>query len=193
LGDGRLNEARGRIINLSKKEAEVEILEIGKNQNEPRFEVNLYCAILKRENFEFVVQKATEVGVRTIIPLITQRTVKKGLRSDRLIKIIKEAAEQAGRGIVPKFAEAMDFKKAMEVVDLDSLNLIFDASGNFYSQILKNAKAEEMNIFIGPEGGWEEKELELAEEHNFQIMSLGKLTLRSETAAVIATYLAINL
>jgi len=193
LGDGQLNEARGKILRLNQNGAELEILEVYTNQNEPEREVSLYCAILKRENFEFVIQKATEVGVKKIVPLITKRTVKMGLRPDRLEKIIKEAAEQSGRGIAPQLAEALDFRKALEVVGADSLNLIFDASGNSYSQILKNIGIKEVNIFIGSEGGWDEKELELAKESNFQIASLGKLTLRAETAAVIATYLVINL
>lgn len=64
-------------------------------------EVILYCAILKHENFELVVQKATEAGIKEIAPIITTRTIKLDIRKDRLEKIIKEAAEQSGRGVVP--------------------------------------------------------------------------------------------
>ena len=80
-----------KILLLAKDKAELEILEIIKNKNESENHVNLYCSILKKENFELAVQKAVEVGVKEITPIITKRTIKLGLNTERLEKIIKEA------------------------------------------------------------------------------------------------------
>ena len=126
LCDGKLDEAVAKILLLAKDKAELEILEIIKNKNEPENYVILYCPILKKENFEIAVQKAVEVGVKEIVPIITARTVKFGLNKERLEKIIKEAAEQSGRGILPNLNEAIDFDKAIiEAKNKNEVNLFF--------------------------------------------------------------------
>src|SRR3989344_4947911 len=105
LCDGRRNEGSAEIKEYGKDYVEVEIKEVGVNENEPEKQVILYCSILKRENFELVVQKATEIGIKEIVPIITERTVKLDIRKDRLEKIIREAAGQSGRGTVPVLHE----------------------------------------------------------------------------------------
>lgn len=188
LADGKLTEAIAQIRNINKNLVELEVLSVSKNQNEPNQEVILYCAILKRENFELVAQKATEVGVKEIVPLLTERTVKLNLNLERLKKIIKEAAEQSGRGVLPVLHSPMDFEKALEHSKKNDINLFFDLNGQRMSE-LNPRKSVRTGIWIGSEGGWDEKELALVKERNFSIVSLGKLTLRSETAAIIASYL----
>lgn len=192
LGDGKLNEATVEIKELDKEFLSGKVLKKEKNQNEPETYSVLYCSILKRENFELVVQKVVEVGIKEISPIITKRTVKLNLRADRLDKIIKEAAEQSGRGIVPVLREPVSFEKAVEGARQNNMNLFFDKSGTG----LKNLKFERpktCGVWVGSEGGWDENELELAKENNFKIISLGKLTLRAETAAIITSFLANNL
>lgn len=190
LGDGKLNEALVKITVLRKGEVVGEILQVSQNQNESSVHVVLYCSILKRENFELVVQKAVEVGVAEIIPLVTKRTVKLNLKRERLEKIIREAAEQSGRGRVPVLHNVLDLKKAMDGASRNDINLFFDVSGQIFDDnSLEMSHYRRVGIFIGPEGGWDEKEIELAKEKKFKIVSLGKLTLRAETAAIIASYL----
>ena len=109
LSDGRGMEAEGILEGLDKKRALVHISNRSENRNEPECKVILYCALIKRENFEWVVQKATEVGVTAIVPIISERTVKLSLKRERLLKIIKEAAEQSGRTVVPTSSDPMDF------------------------------------------------------------------------------------
>lgn len=191
LADGKLNEVMVEIGSLSKEFLSGKVLKTGKNQNESEIHSVLYCAVLKRENFELVVQKATEAGIKEIAPIITKRTVKINLRADRLNKIIKEAAEQAERGITPILREVIGFEKAVEAAKQNDLNLFFDKSGMEFKNLkIKNLKA--VGIWVGPEGGWDENELELAKKNNFKIVSLGKLTLRAETAAIIGAYLVNN-
>ncbi len=193
LVDGRGQEATAKIMAYGKDFIAVEILEVKANQNEPARRVILYCAILKRENFELVAQKATEVGVSEIVPVISQRTVKTGLKKDRLAKIIKEAAEQSGRVRLPVLREALDFKETIREAKNNSVNILFDLSGAKFTQsdCVNLAQQEKfgISIFIGPEGGWSEEEIALAKEAGFKIASLGRLTLRGETAAIVATYL----
>ena len=191
LCDGRRNEGSAEIKEYGKDYVEVEIKEVGVNENEPEKQVILYCSILKRENFELVVQKATEIGIKEIIPLITARTVKLDIRKERLEKIIKEAAEQSGRGIAPVLNEPIDFEKAIKNINSKNANFLFDISGKEFNSYTTNYLLHTTS-WIGPEGGWTSQELETAKTADFEIVCFGKTTLRAETAAIIGSYLAIH-
>ncbi len=191
LADGKLNEMLGSIGILGKDFIEVKVEKFYKNENEVWANVVLYCSVLKKENFELVVQKATEVGVKEIMPIISKRTVKLHFKKSRLEKIIKEAAEQSGRGMIPILHDAADFNTAIKRAGVNDVNLFFDARGKNVKDFLHKGK-QRIGIFIGPEGGFDEEELRLAAENGFKIVSLGKLTLRGETAAIVASYLALG-
>ncbi|MCX6713808.1 MAG: RsmE family RNA methyltransferase [Candidatus Vogelbacteria bacterium] len=151
--------------------------------------VVLYCAILKKENFEIVVQKATEIGVQAIVPIITDRTVKFGLKGDRLTKIIKEASEQSGRTIEAKLEKTLKFAEAVNKASTSNeINLIFDQSGKKIGKL----KSGRIGIFVGPEGGWTKDELALAQKAGLAVGLLGDLTLRAETAGIVASFEAVN-
>jgi 16S rRNA (uracil1498-N3)-methyltransferase len=188
LASGTGHDARVRITELKKNHVVFEVEELMKNANEPKKHATLYVAILKRENFEWVAQKATEIGVSAIVPLHTLRTVKLSLNIDRLGKIIKEAAEQSGRGRVPELHAPKLFMGALAESRVHELNILFDASGEKYS--ISDVKS--CGIFIGPEGGWEKEEVSAARDAGCAIASLGSLTLRAETAAVVASYVALQ-
>lgn len=186
-----LNEAEARISNFCQKSVELEISEIRKNEKELNTEIELYCSILKKENFDFVVQKATEIGVKKIIPIICKNTVKLGLNLERLGKIAKEAAEQSGRGILPEISLPLNFDEAAKEAQLSEFKILFDAKGEKLSR-LKNQKSKKIAIFVGPEGGWAKEEIELAKKENFRTLNLGKLNLRAETAAIVGSFLVIH-
>lgn len=152
-------------------------------------QVTLYLAILKKENFELALQKATECGVYEIIPVITERTVKTGLNFERLEKIAKEASEQSGRSLVPKIAKIINFEEALESGKKSDEKILFHLVKNLYTS---NKEAKSASIFIGPEGGFTDKEVSMARESGYDVCSLGPLTLRGETAAIIATYRVLN-
>jgi len=190
LGDGKNNEVLAEIENFKPKMAILKIIERRKNENEPDIDVILYCSILKKDNFETVMQKATECGVKEIIPLLCQRTVKQSFKKERLEKIIKEAAEQSGRGIIPVLQNPINFKDTIKQTDDNDCNFLFDISGETNSSFRSSQCPFRAGLWIGPEGGWTEKEIEEARRNKFRIINLGKLTLRAETAAVVATYLA---
>ncbi len=193
LCDGNGNDARARIISLGKHSAEVEILGVSKNKNEPERAVTLYLSILKGEHFELAAEKATELGVLRIVPIIAERTVKSNLRTDRIRKIIREAAEQSGRGVVPELGESVPLKGALlEAAKNNDANFFFHLGGEEI-KTFAGEKFGSAGIFIGPEGGWTESEVALAKQSECTITSLGKLILRAETAAIAATYSVLNI
>ncbi|HPS21575.1 MAG TPA: RsmE family RNA methyltransferase [Candidatus Paceibacterota bacterium] len=189
LSDGKGAVGIGKVKNLSKNTVLVEIEKIEKLEENKK--TTLFCAVLKKENFELVVQKATECGIKKIVPIITDRTIKTGLKLDRLEKIAKEASEQSGRSIVPEISEPVSFEKSLELINKTDLNILFDISGEKFSEINLN-DFEKINIFIGPEGGWTDNEIKKMKNLNFKIASLGKLTLRAETAAIVSSFLVSN-
>ncbi|MES2023632.1 MAG: RsmE family RNA methyltransferase [Patescibacteria group bacterium] len=188
LCDGSGTEAEAIITSLSHNKIICEIEKI-LDTNEPERKVSLYIAILKKENFELAVQKAVECGVANIIPVITERTIKTGLNNERLEKIIREASEQSGRSIVPKLFEIMNFIDALENGKSAEEKIIFHLVENKY---MPDKNANLISIFVGPEGGFTEKEIILAQESGYTPASLGRLTLRGETAGIVATYRAVN-
>ena len=206
LGDGEEREAEVIIFSITSKSV-IGIIEKIKHVEENKRKVNLYLAILKKENFELAVQKAVEVGVSHIIPVITERTIKTGINMERLNKIIKEASEQSDRSIVPTLSPIMKFQDALidglktptpEVgVPTKKVGIIFHLTNTLYSPSTSsgsttNKKAYNISIFIGPEGGFTEKEINNAKDASYDVASLGSSTLRGETAAIVATYRAVN-
>ncbi len=189
-------EALCAIVSISKNEANLQVVSINKNKKEHTKNVTLYMAILKRENFELVVQKASEVGIDKIVPIITEHTVKTGLKYERLEKIAREASELSGRNTVPYISETIKFSDAVQH-DNNVIKILFDISGKKPES--KKLTAESLSLYIGPEGGFSESEINLVKSlpaeagNNFEISSLGPLTLRAETAGIIASYLAVNL
>jgi len=187
LSDGKGREARAEIISYDRKAMEVKILEVGEGINEPKAKAVLYLAILKRENFELAVQKAVEAGVSKIVPIITKRTIKLGLKKERLDKIIKEAAEQSGRSVLPELGGELNFKEAVADAKTNNLNIFFTL-GAKPLDAKKDLSGKSVGIFIGPEGGWDKFETESAKAAKFVLAGLGNLVLRAETAAIIGVY-----
>jgi len=148
----------------------------------------LFVSIVKRENFELIAQKAGELGVTEVYPVIADRTVKLGFKKERVEKIMKEASELAGRASIPILKNQISFLEALNIAENNQQNVFFDIGGLPDKKIRK--AAESIGIFIGPEGGWSKEELEkIALKKNFLKISLGKYTLRAETAAIIGMYL----
>ncbi|MFA6000276.1 MAG: RsmE family RNA methyltransferase [Candidatus Paceibacterota bacterium] len=188
LSDGEGREAEVMLREILKNKI-IGIIEKINHKEEAGRKVHLYLAILKKENFELAVQKAVEVGVAHIIPVITERTIKTGLNVERLEKIIREASEQSGRSVVPTLSPIADFADALEAGKNSEEKIIFHLVNTEYTP---NKKADNVSIFIGPEGGFTEKEITMAQDAGYTTSSLGSSTLRGETAAIVATYRAVN-
>lgn len=157
----------------------------------PSREIWLCMSIIKKDNFEWVVEKATELGVTHIVPVISGRTEKKALNMERLGSIAKEASEQCGRGNIPIVHEPVGLADSFDIVKTD-LKFVCDTSDGVAKKMphsdfgnhdtAKNSIA----LYIGPEGGWDDKDLALFKENKAESVSLGELVLRAETAAIAA-------
>lgn len=187
LSDGCGQEAVCGIKAVDKAGIEVAVAQ-RRDSAEPSRDVILYCALLKAENFELAAEKAVECGVRRIVPLITVRTVKLGLKAERLEKIMREAAEQSGRGMIPEIAAPMKFAEAVKAAREHDENCFFDAEGEEFFR--PKALGRSIGVWIGPEGGWEDSELKTAALNRFSLYSLGKRILRAETAVTVAVFLS---
>jgi len=151
-----------------------------KNGTVPQHKITLYQSIIKKDKMEWVVEKATELGVTKIVPIISERSEKKGFNVDRARKIAIEASEQCGRGDIPQIVEPITIEKAISQAEKA---IVFDSSGKSLKEL---DKIETKSIFIGPEGGWSENEISKFKSQNFEILNLGDLTLRAETAAIVS-------
>lgn len=144
----------------------------------PEHAIHLFISITKKDNFEWVVEKCTELGVFEFTPVISDRTEKKNVDLARLESIAKEASEQSGRADIPRLNPIRSFD---EVIGLGKHLAMFHLEGRDFS---KSERGGIKNILIGPEGGWSDREIEAAEKNGVEIMSLGKQVLRAETAGV---------
>ena len=160
---------------------------------EPDVNITLYQALLKSDHFEFVLQKCTEIGVSVFVPIVCERCVARKPSTNKIQrweKVIKEATEQSGRGMMPVLKPTLSFEDACH--SAEGLSLI----AGIGSDSLKLSKALRpntfqnslsiVNIFIGPEGGFTSEEEELAQRSSMNKIRLGPRVLRAETAGLVA-------
>ncbi len=189
LFNGTGKEAICTIKLINSEEVVVEIKTVSDSFKETK-KINLFLAVLKKENFELALQKAVECGITSITPVITKRTIKLGLNMDRLLKIIKESAEQSGRGMLPQINGIMDFEEAVKTAK--GGKIIGHMYGKPFQEVI-GLKNDEISIFIGPEGGWETKEIEIARENQIIPVDFGPRVMRAETAAIVSVFIASEL
>ncbi|HSK65266.1 MAG TPA: 16S rRNA (uracil(1498)-N(3))-methyltransferase [Pyrinomonadaceae bacterium] len=188
--DGEGKEYRARVVQARREFAELELAEeIATARPESPLQLTLAVALLKGEKFDFVVQKATELGVHKIVPLITRYAdIKLRDESDaskrvtRWQRIALEAAKQSGRAVVPKVENPTPFAA---VLSPSNPCLLFSERGGHGLTRIENP----ITAIIGSEGGWSDEELEQARAAGAQIVTLGGRILRAETAAITAAAL----
>ncbi len=191
------NSGREYTVELTQVEAASargRVMERRLAQPEPRTRLTLYQALLKGQNFELVLQKGTELGVAAFVPMITARCVSQETGGEakraRWGKIIREAAEQSGRGRLPALFPAMSYVEAIGQAGGLPLLPYEDEKEVTLTSILETRGGDEVSLFIGPEGGFTSEEIDLACHHQVFTVSLGPRVLRAETAA-LATVTAI--
>ncbi|MEI6480515.1 MAG: RsmE family RNA methyltransferase [bacterium] len=168
---------------LGKKELTVLIEEESEVENKPKIEVTLFASLIKKDKFEWVLEKCTELGVSHFVPVISERSEKKDLNIDRAQKILKEASEQSERGVMPTICEPLSLSEALYGVDFTVL--VFHLLGEKFDAE-KTTDVSRIGILVGPEGGWGEKDLEIFKKNNIQLVTLGSQVLRAETASIAA-------
>ena len=174
------------------------------NTAEPYVNIRLFQCLPKSDKFNFIVQKAVELGVSEIVPITSTRCVSRpgpkiGVQKvERWNKIAYEAAKQCGRGRVPLVSEILKLKQALLQIKSDELNIIFyECGGKRLSDIITKRSASKthkvVNLFIGSEGGFEIDEISLAAKHGAISATLGKRILRAETASVAGISVVMSL
>lgn len=166
-------------------------------EGEPTAAITLYQCLLKKDNFEWVLQKCTEIGVSRFVPVISQRTVitqVKANKLDRWERIITEAAEQSRRGRIPELAEPLDFAAALDDLHTDCALIPWEEATEttLRAALAAHPTAQSVALFIGPEGGFDPAEVAQAAEADVQPITLGSRILRAETAAVVASALVLH-
>ena len=181
-----------QIVEAHKKECVLKIdrkvAEFGKRP----FYLHIVIAPTKSiDRFEWFLEKATEIGIDEITPLVCKRTERRKLRLDRLNKIILSAVKQSGRAYIPKLNDFAKFDDLIKKENYENEEQCFIASA--YHGDIKHLKDQsksnrKTNIFIGPEGGFASEEIITALENNFLGVKLGPNRLRTETAGIVACY-----
>lgn len=196
-------EYLGEIKAITKSEVIVSIIKKLDINNESSVKVHLFQGLPKGQKMDLIVQKGTELGVVEFIPTITARVdVKlKGefKKLDRLNRIALEASKQSKRSIVPQVKEVIDFNEALrQLKEMDLVLIPYENAEDFgIKSLITLLKSENkdldniknVGILIGPEGGFEDNEINSLKEEGFYIITLGNRILRTETAGFTATAL----
>ncbi len=183
-----------KIEEISKDLVIAKIIDCFGNESEPNVKITLYQGLPKAEKMELIIQKSIELGIDEIVPINTDRTIVKlaGKEEKKLArwnKIAEAAAKQSRRGKVPKVRSVINFSQAIQQASKNDINIIpyEKEEKNSIKNIIKGFDGESIGIFIGPEGGFSEKEIEIAIKNNIKPITLGKRILRTETAGFITT------
>ncbi len=174
-------EFLAEVASLNKKEVNLRILNRKEVENILKNEVILFASLIKKDKFEWVLEKCTELGVNKFVPIVSERSEKKGLNIERARKIIKEASEQSERGIMPEICEPITLEEALGNLNYNAIALHLEG-GEFEEGKLKSFS--KLGLFIGPEGGWSDRDIELFVKYNIPLITLGSQVLRAETASV---------
>ena len=182
-----------KIVDIETDRVNLKVLE-SMEQRELPVNITLLQGIPKSDKLEMIIQKAVELGVSEIIPVKTKRVVVKidekkvDTKVNRWNAIAESAAKQSKRSIIPKVHEPMSIDNALEIVKDFGVKLIpyENADGiDKTRKILDNMdKTKNIAVFIGPEGGFEESEVEMIKNSGFEVITLGKRILRTETAGL---------
>lgn len=175
------------ILSAGSDEVELRVLERFPTIAEPNVHVTLYQGLPKADKMEWIVQKAVELGVSRIVPVLAARCVSRPERNAmvkktaRWGKIALEAAKQSGRGCLPHVEDAVDFATAArELAGMERSVLFYEKGGDAHGDLWGGMK--EIGICIGPEGGFADEEVALAKQLGIHVCTLGPRILRTETA-----------
>lgn len=184
-----------KILSISDTEINCEILSKSPICSEADINLTLYQAVPKLDKLELITQKAVELGVAKIVPVITNRCISRldkksfAKKKERLNKISLEAAKQSGRGIIPEISDIIDFKTAVSNLSSHDYSFVcYEKGGVPFSSIINPSdfKNKSVGLFIGSEGGFDEGEIKSCETSGIKTISMGKRILRCETAPISA-------
>ncbi|HWP91232.1 MAG TPA: 16S rRNA (uracil(1498)-N(3))-methyltransferase [Thermodesulfobacteriota bacterium] len=183
-------EYEGKITEINKREVKVLIRESRDVKTESGLNITLLQGIPKGDKMDWIVEKSTELGVRTIIPVITERSqIRESRKIQRWQRIANESIKQCGRVKAPKILTPLTFDAAIKFNNNSKLKLMFYEKAE--TRLINNMKntiqpIDDITLLFGPEGGFSENEVKLAIEEGFTPIGLGPRILRTETAGIVA-------
>ena len=188
--DAESAEYEGTITDISPRTIALRVHDTRLLRTESELELNLFQAILKGNRMDGIISQATQLGVSGIFPVISERTqVRSTAKADRWNKIARESTKQCGRVTPPSVSEPVDFQSSLRIREQSEMKIILyeneDEPLGDYMQSLKGP-VNSINVYIGPEGGFSEKEITSANENGYTALGLGKRILRTETASVVS-------
>ena len=188
LFDTESYEHYGKIADIGRRELTVEIAESRRVHTDSPLEITLLQGLPKADKMDYIIEKATELGVHKIVPVITERSqVRPSDKKKRWERIALEASKQCGRTKATVIENTLDFTEALNIHNNSELCIIFHVNyDTSIKEYLKKSLQLPRNIIIliGPEGGFSEHEVLLASEMGFTSLGLGPRTLRTETASL---------
>lgn len=194
VSDGRGRTYVCSVEKLDPEQIELQIKETKEMSTEPSVSVTLYQGLPKGDKMELIVQKGVELGVTRIVPVATRRTIvkldekKAANKVRRWNGIARSAAEQSGRGVVPEVADVLSFAEAVkEARELDQCVIPYELAQDMAKtrEILGGIqRGQSVGIFIGPEGGFDQAEVDQVIQSGGHPITLGRRILRTETAGM---------
>ncbi len=192
LCDTRGTDYLCRIVALTEDRVELEVESTRRTVSEPDVQVTLFQCVPKGDKLETVVQKAVELGVARILPVLSARCVSRpdgkaaAKKQARYQKIADNAAGQSGRGILPQVGEMVSFSAmCRQLAGFDAVLFFYEKGGAPLTRLLET-KPQTVAILIGPEGGWDTEEAQAILAAGGKAATLGKRILRTETAPLAA-------
>ena len=189
LFNGRGRRARAQLA-LARREARVRVESNEASPAESVVPITLMAALAKGEKMELVIQKAVELGVTTIAPVETERSVLelKGARAEKRVarwrQIMINACEQCGRDTLPTIETIQSLGDAVAATETPVRLVLDPRAARPLTELREQSRPDGVALLVGPEGGLTEDEVEMAVEHGFRALTLGPRILRAETAAI---------
>ncbi|MCB0721977.1 MAG: 16S rRNA (uracil(1498)-N(3))-methyltransferase [Ignavibacteriae bacterium] len=195
--DGELNIYRCEITDISKEQIRCNIKQIETDLYEPDKRIHLYIAPLKNlDRYEFAVEKAVELGVYSVTPVITERTINKSIfnetKLNRLHRISISAMGQSQRCFLPKINNIIKFDDLLDSTMSNKNRIVMYEFSEKDAKFVYDDSSRDVFLLIGPEGGFSEVEVDRLKNSGWQAGSLGERKLRAETAAVVAVFEILN-
>jgi len=189
LLDGNGSAYHSEVRNVDNYNVKGVIIDSFRNYGESQNDLRLILGLIKGSRMDLAIEKAVEFGIKSIHPIIFERSIRKSINLDRLNKIIIASAKQSGRSFFPILNEPVKFSNWLEKHNKE-LSVVCHFSGNSINDIItKNSHS--VNIIVGPEGDFSENEISLLRDYNIPFVKLGPRRLRSESACISAI-LSIN-
>jgi 16S rRNA (uracil1498-N3)-methyltransferase len=191
LVNGKGGWFKATVASISKRECLLDVTAVRQDQERADHRLHLLVAPTKNiDRFEWILEKATEIGVDFIQPILTEHSERKRIRNDRLERVLESAMKQSLRPWLPELGELLPLATALEQTSLNNVRYLAYLGEQEETALLRDnyQRGDSVTIAIGPEGGFSPAEAALARSFDYNFVSLGPNRLRTETAAIAAVH-----